>query len=158
MIGPHSGRREQLPRKPARPCNYPNCSRLTHSSYCSLHAKTQRPKDTRSSSAARGYGNRWRKIRERVLAAHGIPRSQWPQYDVDHRPPYNPEVEPDHNRYQLTPMLRSEHSRKTAKHDIARDDHGVFRGREGASQSSRARQPDRGDQGSSVRTSSEVRG
>ena len=54
-----------------------------------------------------------------MLRQNGIPKEDWHKYDVDHRPAYDPEVEPDHNRYTLVPMLRSDHSRKTAKEDGA---------------------------------------
>jgi hypothetical protein len=33
---------------------------------------------------------------------------------VHHDPPYNPDREPNHNNYNLMPILRSEHSRITA--------------------------------------------
>jgi len=83
-----------------------------------------RPK--RESPSARGYGGTWRKIREEVLQGSGIPRHLWPEYDVDHNPPYNPEIEPDHRKYVLVPRLRSEHSRKTATEDNKRDYKGRF--------------------------------
>jgi hypothetical protein len=73
-----------------------------------------RPIDTRPSPSRRGYGRVWRKIRQRVLDNYGIPREEQHRYDVDHRPPYDPEVEANHLAYDLVPMLRAEHSRKTA--------------------------------------------
>jgi hypothetical protein len=77
-----------------------------------------RARDHRPSPAKRGYGREWReKIRPRVLREHGIPRDQWHLYDVDHNPPYDPDVEPDHIKYQLVPRLRPDHSRKTARED-----------------------------------------
>lgn len=103
-----------------------------------------RARERRLSSGQRGYGREWReKIRPRVLRAHGIPKADWPKYDIDHRPAYAPEVEPDHNKYELVPMLRSEHSRKTSRFDG-----GFGNGRgpsgEGGIESS---QPERGDRG-----------
>lgn len=89
--------------------------------YCPQHRKPRKP---RPSSAGRGYGYRWQKVREEVLLRHGIPREQWSLYDVDHNPPYNKEIEPDHRKYQLTPRLHAEHSRKTAEQDIKRDERG----------------------------------
>ncbi len=62
----------------------------------------------------------WRKIRAEVLTSHGIPKDIWHLYDVDHTPQYNPEVESDHRKYTLTPLLHGEHSRKTAN-EISRD-------------------------------------
>lgn len=107
-----------MPRKPPTPCKHPGCARLSHTGYCAQHAVPvfSRP-DTRQSSAKRGYDRAWRRIREQVLRQHDIPRSRWHLYDVDHRPRYNPAVEPDHTKYSLVPVLRSEHSRKTASID-----------------------------------------
>jgi hypothetical protein len=52
-----------------------------------------------------------------VLRAHGIPKEKWSLYAVDHNPPYNPAVEPDHEKYTLIPRLITEHNRKTASED-----------------------------------------
>ena len=52
-----------------------------------------------------------------MLKQAGIPQTQWHLYDVDHRPAYNPDIEPDHNKYNLVPMLKADHSRKTATVD-----------------------------------------
>ena len=84
-------------------------------------------KDTRPSSSKRGYGSAWRRLRARILREAGIPRDQWSLYAIDHRPPYNPEVEPDHTKYELTPMLKSEHNRKTANADQERDERGRWK-------------------------------
>lgn len=70
-------------------------------------------RDERPSSARRGYGRQWQKIRAQVLKQAGIPPEQWRLYDVDHRPAYNPDIEPDHRKYNLVPMLHANHSRKT---------------------------------------------
>lgn len=86
----------------------------------------RRKTDRRPSRSKRGYTNEWRRVREEVLGRSGIPRSDWPLYDVDHEPPYDPAVEPDHRRYTLTPLLRSQHSRKTASKDTLRDREGRF--------------------------------
>ena len=112
-----------MPTKPAKPCRVRTCANLTASpsGYCDLHAHLYKPftrsTDTRTSSSARGYGAKWRSIRAKVLKNAGIPKEQWPLYDVDHNPPYNPAVEPNHLMYTLIPRLHSEHSRKTAKED-----------------------------------------
>ena len=52
-----------------------------------------------------------------VLQKAGIPRGEWGKYDVDHNPPYNPALEPDHTKYQLIPRLHGEHSSKTVRED-----------------------------------------
>lgn len=110
-----------MPRKPAKPCLYPHCPALTHNhtGYCEKHQpapNTYRKPDYRPSIYTR-YGPEWKRIRARVLRENGIPKNQWHLYNVDHRPTYNPAVEPDHNKYALVPMLKSDHSKKTASQD-----------------------------------------
>jgi hypothetical protein len=63
-----------------------------------------------------------------VLARYGIPRDEWPKYDVDHNPPYDPDAEPDHRKYTLIPRLHSDHASKTAREDTRRDADGRFQG------------------------------
>jgi hypothetical protein len=109
----------------ARPCKYPRCCNTTRerNGYCADHQdkapipKQTRKPDSRPSAAQRGYGPKWKRIREQVLRSYGIPEDQWNLYDVDHRPRYNPDVEPDHWKYHLVPMLHGDHSRKTARCD-----------------------------------------
>lgn len=112
-----------MPRKIKRPCKHPFCPNLTanENGYCNSHQsdyKSFRSKDTRPSRSRRGYNWYWYKvIRPKVLKNYGIPKENWHLYDVDHEPPYNPDIESDHEKYTLIPRLRSEHSRKTAKFD-----------------------------------------
>ncbi len=124
-----------MPTKPARMCKYPYCPNLTSDSsgYCDVHAAMRpagRMPDKRPSSPRRGYGRDWQKIRAEVLTKTGIPRNLWPLYDIDHNPPYNPAVEPDHRKYTLIPRLHGEHSSKTC-----REDGGFGRSRRGESKS-----------------------
>ncbi|MDR1903067.1 MAG: hypothetical protein LBQ88_12405 [Treponema sp.] len=110
-----------MPYKPPRPCRYAGCTKTTHSptGYCDSHIHLYKPfeyphgKDNRPSSAQRGYGSQWKAIREMVLRQHGIPRADWPLYDVHHKPAYNPAIEPDHLRYTLTPLLHADHTKVT---------------------------------------------
>ena len=83
------------------------------------------------------YDQSWRKVREQVLTDARIPRTMWSLYDVDHNPPYNPAIEPDHRRYQLIPRLHADHSRKTAREDVMRDRFGRICGRRGEGGSNR---------------------
>lgn len=105
----------------ARPCKYPRCPKLSKDStgYCTAHAHyytpTERPTDNRQSACKRGYDRHWQEIRRRVLLAHRIPKAEWHLYDIHHEPPYNPAIEPDHLKYQLTPLLHADHSRHTAR-------------------------------------------
>ena len=111
----------ELGTKPARQCKYPRCAGYSTdgTGYCPVHVYLYVPfvrgNDDRPSAARRGYGRGWRQIRERVLLAAGIARADWPKYDVDHNPPYNPEVEPRHEAYVLIPRLHADHSRKTRR-------------------------------------------
>ena len=73
----------------------------------------------RPNAQERGYGPEWRKVRAEVLRAAGVHENEWHKWSVDHRPRYNPVLEPDHRRYELVPMLRSSHSSKTARQDGA---------------------------------------
>lgn len=83
----------------------------------------------RESPAKRGYDATWRKVRAEVLEHAGIPKEQWKLYDVDHSPAYDKEIEPDHRRYTLTPMLKVYHASKTAKEDVKRDHKGRITGK-----------------------------
>lgn len=119
-----------MPWRTRKPCSWPGCSELTSGSYCAGHSR-QAPKqqDRRPSSSVRGYGRTWRRVRERTLRAHGIPPDRWPLYAVDHNPPYDPEIDPNHNHYTLIPRLIAEHNRKTATVDTKRDELGRFSGK-----------------------------
>lgn len=94
--------------------------------YSSMNCPDCPKKDRRPSSAKRGYGASWRALREKVLTDHGIARADWFRYDVDHNPPYDPKVEPDHRKYRLVPRLHADHSSKTATKDTKRDSKGRF--------------------------------
>lgn len=107
-----------MPTRVKRYCIVPGCNEyaVKGSNYCNGHRKVQR-KDYRPAAHKRGYGRAWQSIRKRVLAESGIPQEQWPLYDVDHNPAYNPAVEPDHWKYDLIPRLHADHSRKTVRED-----------------------------------------
>jgi len=108
-----------LPLKAKRPCLYPGCVNTVNSGYCTAHAHfynpLQRTVETRPSAAVRGYGREWQSIRAEILTAASIPRNLWNNYDIHHEPPYNPSVEKNHRKYKLTPLLKSEHSKITAR-------------------------------------------
>ena len=109
-----------MPYRPAGPCRVPGCPGLaTRRGFCEQHAKDNYSADyhRRGNSIDRGYGPEWKEIRARVLRAHGVPEDQWHLWTVDHRPVYDRDKEPNHNMYELVPMLRTEHSRKTARED-----------------------------------------
>ncbi len=62
-----------MPRRPAKPCRQPGCPELVRnqSAYCEQHQQDhQRVYDQqRGSSAQRGYGARWRRLRRIKLAS-----------------------------------------------------------------------------------------
>ncbi|MGJ3210101.1 HNH endonuclease signature motif containing protein [Lactobacillus gasseri] len=66
-------RRSSMPYSPKKPCRYPGCPRLTHNTYCDVHAKQvsshyncyQRPKRSRPR-----YHRGWPRIRQRYLLHH----------------------------------------------------------------------------------------
>ena len=115
-----------MPTRPLGPCSIPGCAkRSVRGGRCELHAAAdearlrERPRqpDTRPSAARRGYDAGWRQVRAEVLRAAGIPRAEWPLYDVDHNPPYDRARERDHRKYQLVPRLHGAHSSKTNRED-----------------------------------------
>lgn len=102
-----------MPIAPRSPCRVSTCPALaSYHGYCDRH-KEQAPKG--KGSTERGYGYKWQQVRIGVLREAGIPRELWPDYDVDHNPPYDALIEPDHNKYTLIPRLHTEHSVKTWK-------------------------------------------
>lgn len=111
-----------MPYKPAKPCRQQRCPNLTTSpsGYCKAHESlvpSLRKPDNRSPERQRHYGREWRGIRAEVLMDNGIPRADWPKWDVDHNPKYNPAIEPDHRKYTLIPRLHADHSVKTVRED-----------------------------------------
>lgn len=64
-----------MPRKPATPCSYPGCPKLTHSRYCDEHAKLAERnyrKYERDPQIDKRYGSEWRRIRARYVAEHPL--------------------------------------------------------------------------------------
>lgn len=58
-----------MPKRPNKPCRRRGCSALTRNAngYCDEHQADAAPWRHDKSSAERGYGTRWRKLREIVL-------------------------------------------------------------------------------------------
>lgn len=109
--------RGTVPVRAARQCNYPGCPTLTHDGWCGVHRPASSGLRTHRSYAAQGRHRLPRKLREMTLSRANIPRLDWHKYAVDHRPKYDPAVEPDHMKYELVPMLLADHNRKTAARD-----------------------------------------
>ena len=109
-----------MPRKAKRHCSHIGCPRyaIEKNSRCELHQdEVQYARRKPRPAYQTGQDAAWKKIRIGVFKKHGIPESEWRNYVVDHRPPYDPSVEPDHLKYTLVPMTRAEHSKKTNRHD-----------------------------------------
>ena len=103
---------------PKKPCAETNCKKLIPlgQTRCPKHerAKRERYERRRGSSAERGYGAVWRRIREAHLAAHplcvvcGKPASH-----VDHADGNNKNNRPSN----LQSMCPGDHSAKTCRED-----------------------------------------
>lgn len=64
-----------MPRKPASPCSYPGCPKLTHDRRCEAHAKSEDERYRRyqrDPKINKRYGSRWRKIRAAYVQAHPL--------------------------------------------------------------------------------------
>jgi hypothetical protein len=109
-----------MPNRIAGPCNWPGCPRCaTNRGYCAQHAKdyNRQDKQRRGSSAERGYDKHWMDLRAQYFRAAGIPKSNWHNYRLHHRPRYDPTIDPVHEHYTLTVMTESEHNSITDAED-----------------------------------------
>ena len=64
-----------MPFKPAKPCAYPGCPKLTNSRFCPDHAKQdarEYERYRRDPETRKRYGKEWRRIRNRYIAAHPL--------------------------------------------------------------------------------------
>ena len=119
-------------------CAYPGCRKpvALGQRYCSSHKAKGEARDVKmkaereahrvkrqGSSAARGYGYRWQRLRARVLGAHplcvecekkGVVRLAT---DVDHVVPHKGDPHLMWSEKNLQPLCHECHSRKTARED-----------------------------------------
>ncbi len=109
-----------MPRRPMTECLEPGCHELVAAGRCAAHTRERRSSydDARGNSAERGYGHRWRKLRERILnrdplcQAAGCDRDAT---DVDHIVPRSRGgTDGDNN---LQGLCHECHSAKTARED-----------------------------------------
>ena len=64
-----------MPKKPKRPCSHPGCPILTDDRFCEEHAKQEAKRyETydRDPAMKRRYGRKWKRIRDRFIAAHPL--------------------------------------------------------------------------------------
>ena len=62
-----------MPRKPKRPCSYPNCPRLTDKQFCDEHERLENKRyemQDRNPETRKRYGSTWRKVRASYVREH----------------------------------------------------------------------------------------
>jgi 5-methylcytosine-specific restriction enzyme A len=108
-----------MPQAAPHPCNHPGCPAVVFGAYCAAHdrARQQAQDKQRGSSHARGYGARWRKLRDLVLHEEPICRvcKRKASTDVDHIVPKSRGG--TDARANLQGLCKPCHSTKTAKED-----------------------------------------
>lgn len=114
-----------MPRRAGVVCSRPSCGSIVKGGQCPQCGPVKRRRDDagRASSARRGYGYRWRKIRGGVLARRPLcvdPYKRHPNQtilatEVDHIKPLSKGG--THALTNLQPLCKSCHSYKTAKFD-----------------------------------------
>lgn len=107
-----------MPHKPAGPCSFQGCAnRATSHGRCALHPRfDQRSLLPKGSSAARGYGYAWQKIRAKHLVQYPLcARCGALATDVDHIRPLNAGGTNDDDNLQS--LCHSCHAHKTATLD-----------------------------------------
>jgi 5-methylcytosine-specific restriction protein A len=111
-----------MPERALKPCGRSGCPGLTAGRYCGQHAKDGWQYDQeRGSSSARGYGSKWRKLRDYVLKREPLCRiclkngRTEPAREVDHIKPKSAGGTDD--QANLQGLCHQCHSRKTAEED-----------------------------------------
>lgn len=104
---------------PNYPCRHRGCPQLVSGGgYCQTHAKDARSPDRRESAHRRGYGRRWKRLRDWMLSRRpfcAIPGCGRPATDLDHIVPRAEGGTDDPDNLQ--PLCKACHSRKTAAED-----------------------------------------
>lgn len=115
-----------MPTRALHPCMVPGCTELIREGqYCEQHfiAHSHEINQRRGSSAQRGYGHRWQRIRKMFLASHPVCEDPYgvhvgqviPATDVDHIVPLSRGG--THRVDNLQALCHACHSRKTARED-----------------------------------------
>jgi 5-methylcytosine-specific restriction protein A len=111
-----------MPLSAPHPCPVPGCPGVTRERYCEAHAVARQAlRGERDSSAKRGYGYWWRRLREYILRRdplcknpYNIPGHVALSTDVDH---VIPKPEGADHPSNLQGLCHSCHARKTASED-----------------------------------------
>ena len=62
-----------MPMKPAHPCHWPGCGKLTHDRFCEEHTKEYNrnyERYDRNPETRRRYGRAWKRIRDKYVSEH----------------------------------------------------------------------------------------
>lgn len=114
-----------MPTRPRHGCRAQGCPELiSRGSFCSAHWQLAPADLERGNSAARGYGRRWRKLREYIIARDPFCRSCSARWYVDETGPLVISTDVDHiiprraggsdGDDNLQGLCKGCHSRKTA--------------------------------------------
>jgi len=110
-------------------CNAPGCGVLTYNRYCTKHDKPKyrRARDTRGSSASRGYDYDWQQLRNSFIMHNPLCQhckaegKTTAAEDVDHVKPFKGKSDPLRLDWSnLQSLCRKCHRRKTVRDNDSR--------------------------------------
>lgn len=111
-----------MPKKPKRPCQHPNCPKLTDGLYCAEHqrqAMRHYNRFQRDPDSNKRYGRPWKRIRDRYIKSHPLCEEcqkqdrLTPAEEVHHILPLSKGG--SHETSNLMALCKSCHSRTTAE-------------------------------------------
>ena len=114
-----------MPRKPAKPCSYPNCPKLTYGRYFEKHQK-QMDKSYNKNCRPYAYfynNSRWRRLRKQFLLEHPLCEECKKQGAVtaatvvDHIKPHQGDERLFWDESNWQALCKHHHDKKTAKED-----------------------------------------
>jgi 5-methylcytosine-specific restriction protein A len=107
-----------MPRKPKRPCSYPNCPKLTDGRFCDEHEKQENrryEKYERNQDTRIRYGRAWKRIRNAYAVEHPLCEKCLSENkyiktaDIHHKIPLSKGG--THNRSNLIALCKECHAR-----------------------------------------------
>ena len=113
----------KVPRKPLKPCRYPQCPVLTEETYCDKHQTEMKYKRDRKAYSKLYDTSRWQRLRQYVLGRQPLCRKCLeakritPATVVDHIKPHRGDESLFFDEANLQALCKSCHDRKTAKED-----------------------------------------